>query len=105
MNYTISELESIAKSIRGKIVEMSHKSRAAHLGSSLSCVDILVAAYWAALSVDPKKPSYPVRDRFILSKGHAAAAIFATLAFKGFFPKDLLDRLMIRHSRGFCWKQ
>ncbi len=91
MNYTISELESIAKSIRGKIVEMSHKSRAAHLGSSLSCVDILVAAYWAALSVDPKKPSDPVRDRFILSKGHAASAIFATLAFKGFFPKDLLD--------------
>jgi len=44
MNYTISELESIAKSIRGKIVEMSRKSRAAHLGSSLSCVDILVAA-------------------------------------------------------------
>jgi len=88
---SISELEVIAKKIRGKIVEMSYKSRAAHLGSSLSCVDILVAAYWAALSIDPKNPYDPNRDRFILSKGHAASAIYTTLAFKGFFAEDILD--------------
>jgi len=91
MKYTNSELQSIAKQIRGKIIEMSHKSKTAHLGSSLSCVDILVAAYWSALSIDPKKPIDLERDRFILSKGHAASAIFATLAFKGFFSKELLD--------------
>jgi len=91
MNYTIHELESLAKEIRCKIIEMSHESRTAHLGSSLSCVDILVATYWSALTIDSKNPLDPNRDRFILSKGHAASAIFATLAYKGFFSKELLD--------------
>lgn len=90
MSRTIVELESIARHVRRKIVEMSHNSRAAHLGSSLSCVDILVAIYWSVLSIDPRNPLDPDRDRFILSKGHAASAIFAVLAYKGFFPKDLL---------------
>ncbi len=91
MNIRISELERLSKHIRGKIVEMSHKSGAAHLGSSLSCVDILVAAYWSVLSIDPKRPSDPERDRFILSKGHAATALFATLETKGFFPNSLIE--------------
>ncbi len=91
MNVDISELESVARRIRGKLVEMSHRSGAAHLGSSLSCVDILVALYWTALSIDPENPSHPGRDRFILSKGHAASALFATLAFKGFFLTEILD--------------
>lgn len=90
MSYTIAELESIAQDVRGKIVEMSHASRAAHLGSSLSCVDILVAIYWSVLSIDPGNSLDPDRDRFILSKGHAASSIFATLAYKGFFPKEML---------------
>ena len=54
MNYKISELETFAKKNRGKVIEMSYKSRASHLGSSLSCVDILVAIYWAVLTIDPK---------------------------------------------------
>jgi len=91
MNYKISELETIAKKIRGKVIEMSYKSRASHLGSSLSCVDILVAIYWAVLTIDPSNPSDPDRDRFILSKGHAASAIYTTLAFRGFFSHAILD--------------
>jgi transketolase len=87
----ISELEDLARKIRGRIVEMSHKGQAAHLGSALSCVDILVAVYWGALRIDPQNPSNPERDRFILSKGHAAAALYATLAYRGFFPVELLD--------------
>jgi len=87
----LPELESIARRIRGKLVEMSHKSKAPHLGSSLSCVDILVAAYWAVLRIDPQKPGDPQRDRFILSKGHAASVLFASLAYRGFFPVELLD--------------
>ena len=98
MNYTIPELESIAKKIRGKIVEMSYQSRSAHLGSSLSCVDILVAVYWAAISIIPDNPTKPNRDRFILSKGHAASALYATLAFKGFFSKDNLESYAIAGS-------
>lgn len=70
---------------------MSHKAGAAHLGSSLSCVDILVALYWNILKIDPEKPDDANRDRFILSKGHAIAAHYAVLASKGFFPVQLLD--------------
>lgn len=86
-----AQLTKIAAQIRGKIVEMSFEARTQHLGSSLSCVDILVAAYWGALKIDPKKPHDPNRDRFILSKGHAATALYAALAFKGFFPMEELS--------------
>ncbi len=88
----IQELESIARRIRGQVVQMSHAAGAAHLGSALSCVDILVAAYWGLLRVDPRKPEDPSRDRFILSKGHAAMALYATLAARGFFDAALLDQ-------------
>ncbi|MGA2331144.1 MAG: transketolase [Syntrophales bacterium] len=87
----IKELEALSLKIRGKIIEMSHKAQAAHLGSALSCVDVLVALYWHAMAIDPLKPHEPQRDRFILSKGHAAMALFATLAARGFFPETLLD--------------
>lgn len=86
------ELDVLARRIRGRIIEMSNRAKTPHLGSSLSCVDILVAAYWGALRIDPKKPSDPDRDRFILSKGHAATTLFAALAYRGFFPESLLDR-------------
>jgi transketolase len=84
-------LETIARQIRGQVVLMSHKTGAAHLGSSLSCVDILVALYWKILRIDPLNPLDIMRDRFILSKGHAIAALYATLAHKGFFQSSLLD--------------
>ncbi|MEG4272840.1 MULTISPECIES: transketolase [unclassified Microcoleus] len=87
----IPELEAKARKIRGKIVELSHQARTAHLGSSLSCADILVAAYWGSLKIDPKDAENPDRDRFILSKGHAATTLYATLAEAGFFPQELLD--------------
>src|SRR5882672_7504514 len=80
-----------AAQLRGKVIEMSHKAQAAHLASSLSCADVLTAAYWHVLNIDPNKPTDPLRDRFILSKGHAAAALYATLATKGYFPLDELD--------------
>ena len=86
----IAQLEGLARQVRGRVVEMSHRARAPHLGSSLSVTDILVAAYWHALSIDPKNPSDPLRDRFILSKGHAAAALYATLALRGFFSPQML---------------
>jgi transketolase len=86
-----AELERIAARVRGKLVELSHQAEAAHLGGSLSCVDLLVAAYWKCLRIDPRRPDDPDRDRFILSKGHAATTLYTVLALRGFFPEALLD--------------
>jgi transketolase len=82
----VAALQKQAAILRGEAIQMSHSSGSAHLGSSLSCIDVLTAAYWGVLNIDPKNPTDPNRDRFILSKGHAAMAIYATLAHRGFFP-------------------
>lgn len=91
VQHSPEELRKIAAAMRGKIVEMSHNAGTPHLGSALSCTDILVAAYWNILKIDPAAPHADTRDRFILSKGHAASALYAVLAERGFFPKTLLD--------------
>ena len=83
-------LKAAAARLRGKVVDMSHAAKSAHLASSLSCCDIVAAAYWHVLRIDPAKPHDPDRDRFILSKGHAATTLYAALAFKGFFPVEEL---------------
>ena len=85
------DLEGVAARVRGRIVELSHAAGAPHLGSSLSCVDILVALYWHAAALDPSRADDPVRDRVILSKGHAAPALYVALAERGFFEPELLD--------------
>lgn len=87
----VAALKVAAARLRGKVIEMSHRAQTAHLASSLSCCDIVVAAYWHVCSIDPARPNDPLRDRFILSKGHAATALYAALAFRGFFPLELLD--------------
>src|SRR5262245_11718698 len=87
----VQNLKAIASAIRQRVIELSHKAGTPHLGSSLSCVDILVALYWSVLRIDPCRPDDPLRDRFILSKGHAALALYVTLARRGFFPESLLD--------------
>lgn len=84
-------LQRRAAELRGKVVEMSHAAQAARLASSLSCCDIVAAAYWHAVDIDPAYPKDPLRDRFILSKGHAAAALYGALAAKGFFPAAELE--------------
>jgi transketolase len=82
----------ISSELRENIIYMSHRSGAAHLASSLSCIDILAVLYGSVLRIDPEVSNAPDRDRFILSKGHAAAALYATLAWRGFISKaDLLQ--------------
>lgn len=88
---SVRDLEKISKQIRWEIIKKSHKAQTPHLGSSLSCVDLLVALYWSILNVDPKNPLCSSRDRFILSKGHAGLALYEILALRGFFPPKLLD--------------
>jgi len=87
----VPDLEQMARLVRARVIENSHKTQTPHLGSCLSCVDILVAAYFAVLKIDPEKPTDENRDRFILSKGHAAPALFQVLAQRGYFPVSMLD--------------
>ncbi len=86
----ISHLESVARDLRARIIETSHKTGTPHLGSCLSCVDLLVALYFSTLRIDPDQPQAADRDRFILSKGHAAPALFQILAMRGFYPESKL---------------
>ncbi len=88
----MTDLTRTAAQVRARLVRMSHDAKAGHLGSQLSCVDILVALYFGGvLKVDPKNPAMPDRDRFILSKGHAVAAQYVCLAMRGFFPEEELS--------------
>ena len=90
-NLNLAELDHIASVLRARIIETSSKTSTPHLGSCLSCVDLLVAVYFSVLNIDPKNPKDPKRDRFILSKGHAAPALFQILAMRGFYPEIWLE--------------
>lgn len=95
----IRDLKKKGITIRQEIIKMTSKANSGHLGGSLSCVDILVALYFHQLKCNPQNPSWPDRDRFILSKGHAAPALYATLALRGYFPKEELSTLRSINSR------
>lgn len=87
----MTDLKSLACELRGRIIETSHRAEIPHLGSCLSCVDILTALYFSVLRIDPNNPRAEERDRFILSKGHGAPALFQVLALRGFYPEEMLD--------------
>lgn len=86
-------LEKISTSIRRDIIEMLHAAGSGHPGGSLSAADILTVLYFHEMKVDEKNPKWQERDRFVLSKGHAAPVLYAALAEKGFFPKEELYKL------------
>lgn len=83
--------EALAREIRAASLRMVHRANASHIGSCLSMTDILAVLYGDVLRIDPKNPDAPDRDRFVLSKGHAAAAVYACLAVRGFFPESWLE--------------
>lgn len=87
-----------AQQIRLKTLEMIYHSRASHIASCFSCADILATLYTGCLRVNPLFPLDPMRDRLIVSKGHAAAAVYAALGLKGFFPLSLLTTYGQPHS-------
>ncbi|MDD5439618.1 MAG: transketolase [Candidatus Omnitrophica bacterium] len=87
----MSGLKKTAQAIRRDIVRMHAAANSSHIGSSLSSVDILTVLYFRILAVGPKKNCRPDRDRFILSKGHAATALYATLAERGILPRSCLS--------------
>ena len=87
------ELKQIATDIRKDIIMMITQAGSGHPGGSLSVADILTVLYFHEMKVDSSNPKWENRDRFTLSKGHAAPALYSTLARKGFFPKKELLKL------------
>lgn len=83
-------LQKISAKMRHTLCDVSNKTKTPHLGSCLSCVDILTTLYWRILNIDATDPDMPERDYFLMSKGHAASALYTVLAYKGFFDIDAL---------------
>lgn len=90
MKLTAQQIEQKSKEIRGDVLKMVAAADASHVGSALSCIDILACLYFGILNLDPKKPLMKNRDKFILSKGHAGVGLLATLAHRGFFKTSKL---------------
>lgn len=90
---SVEELKRIAVEIRCDIIEMTCEAGAGHPGGSLSAADIVAALYFRIMRIDPQRPDWPDRDRFILSKGHACPVWYAALAERGYFDKSHLRTL------------
>ena len=87
------ELQIKAQKVRIGIIEGVHSAKSGHPGGSLSCADILTYLYFKEMNIDPENPKMPSRDRFVLSKGHAAPALYSVLAHRGYFDVELLKTL------------
>ena len=90
---TKKELAKVALNVRIGILKGVHAAKSGHPGGSLSCADMLTYLYFKQMNIDPKNPQMENRDRFVLSKGHAAPALYAVLAERGFFSPDELTNL------------
>lgn len=93
------EYKKIASRIRMDVIEEVHSAGSGHPGGSLSAADIVTALYFGEMNIDPKNPQMKGRDKFVLSKGHAAPVQYAALAEKGYFPKEELSTLRKLGSR------
>lgn len=88
----IKELETIAKNVRIDIINAVYEAKSGHPGGSLSSADILTVLYFNQMNIDEKDPKAPLRDRFVLSKGHCSIALYSILAQRGFFDKEELKK-------------
>lgn len=95
----IEDLTEKTRELRVEVVKMVHRASSGHPGGSLSAAEIVAALYFHQLRLDPAHPDWPERDRFILSKGHAAPLLYAALAHRGFFPREELTTLRQLDSR------
>lgn len=89
------ELQKTANEVRKDIITEVHSAKSGHPGGSLSAADVFTYLYFEEMNIDPKEPNKADRDRFVLSKGHTAPGLYATLAERGFFPKE--DLVTLRH--------
>ena len=93
LNYSVAQLQEMAHTIRVDIVESLYAAGSGHPGGSLSAAEMLSVLFFHEMNVDPENPHWEGRDRFVLSKGHAAPVYYAALAERGFFPKEWLTTL------------
>ncbi len=100
----VKSLQERARAIRRDVVRGLYNTQSYHLGASFSIVELLSSLYFHKLRVDPQRPDWPDRDRLILSKGHGSAALYATLAHRGFFPREELLKMKTFGSclQGHC---
>lgn len=94
-----NDLEGIARQIRRRDVQAVFEAGAGHIGGEMSATDILTALYFRVLRISPDEPKRPDRDRFVLSKGHVALALYVTLAKRGFIPEEEISTFLKPHSR------
>jgi transketolase len=95
----IGELERMARQIRLRDLQAVYEAGAGHIGGEMSVIDVLTALYFRVLRIWPDQPKNPTRDRFVLSKGHTACALYVTLAKRGFIPEDEISTFLKPHSR------
>ncbi|MCQ9206526.1 MAG: transketolase [Omnitrophica bacterium] len=95
----IEELQGLARRFRKEILRTIYEAGSGHPGGSLSAVEILIALYYYKMKHKPENPSWPLRDRFIMSKGHASPVVYVTLANRGYFPKEELKTFRKLGSR------
>jgi transketolase len=95
----VAELEELARQARVAIVKAIYHAKGGHLGGPFSATDMLTALYWRIMNIRPDEPDWPDRDRFVLSKGHSAIALYAVLALRGYFPVDELNTFDAIDSR------
>ena len=91
----IADLQKKANEVRKGIIKSTHAAKSGHPGGSLSAAELFTWLYFEQMNIDPKNPQDPDRDRFVLSKGHTAPGLYATLAIRGYFPEE--DLLTLRH--------
>jgi transketolase len=94
-----NDLDSIARQIRLRDLQAVFEAGAGHIGGEMSAIDILTALYFKVLRIHPDQPKHPNRDRFVLSKGHTACALYVTLAKRGFIPMEEIATFLKPHSR------
>ena len=95
----VDELKLVAKKVRHGIIEAVYHAKSGHPGGSLSCVDILTVLYFNQMNINEKEPQMRTRDKFVLSKGHCAPALYSVLAQKGYFDTKELKELRKLDSR------
>ncbi len=98
MSIDLNGLRETARQIRLLDLDTVFAAGAGHIGGEMSAIDLLTTLYFHTLRIDPKQPDAPGRDRFVLSKGHTACALYVTLAVRGFFERELLKQFLQPHS-------
>lgn len=96
---TLAERGRFARRLRHDVLDMAYRAKSGHIGSNFSAIEVLATIYGGVLRFDPARPDWPERDRFILSKGHACASLYAALARRGFFPLDWLEGFYVDGGR------